>query len=39
MTIRFRSVAPLLQSGDLQRTIDWYESALGFRCVGRQDDW
>jgi catechol 2,3-dioxygenase-like lactoylglutathione lyase family enzyme len=39
MTIRFRSIAPLLQSGDLQRTIDWYESVLGFRCVGRQEDW
>ncbi len=39
MTIRFRSVSPMLQSGDLQRTINWYESVLGFRCVGRQEDW
>ena len=39
MTIRFRSIAPMLQSGDLQRTIDWYESVLGFRCVGREDAW
>jgi catechol 2,3-dioxygenase-like lactoylglutathione lyase family enzyme len=39
MTIRFRSVAPMLQSSDLQRSIDWYESVLGFRCVGREKDW
>ena len=39
MTIRFRSVSPMLQSSDLQRTIDWYESVLGFRCVGREDGW
>lgn len=39
MTVRLRSLAPMLQSGDLQRTIDWYESVLGFRCVGREDGW
>ena len=39
MTIRFRSVSPMLQSGDLQRTIDWYESVPGFRCIGREKDW
>jgi uncharacterized glyoxalase superfamily protein PhnB len=39
MTIRFRSVSPMLQSGDLQRTIDWYESVLGFRCIGREEAW
>jgi len=41
MTVRLRSLAPMLQSSDLQRTIDWYESVLGFRCVNRQqnDGW
>jgi uncharacterized glyoxalase superfamily protein PhnB len=39
MPIRFRSVSPMLQSSDLQRTIDWYESVLGFRCVGREEGW
>ena len=37
MSIRFRSVSPMLQSSDLQRTIDWYESVLGFRCAS--GDW
>ena len=36
---RFRSVSPMLQSGNLQRTIDWYESVLGFRCTGREEGW
>jgi len=39
MSVRLRSLAPLLQSGNLQRTIDWYQSVLGFRCVGREDAW
>ena len=37
--MRLRSLTPMLQSGDLQRTIDWYESMLGFRCVGREEHW
>ena len=37
--MRLRSLTPMLQSGDLQRTIDWYESTLGFRCVGREEHW
>src|SRR5262245_3269537 len=36
---RFRSLTPMLQSGDLQRTIDWYGSVLGFKCIGREDGW
>ena len=33
MTVRQRSLAPMLQSSDLQRTIDWYESVLGFAAL------
>jgi catechol 2,3-dioxygenase-like lactoylglutathione lyase family enzyme len=29
----------MLQSSDLQRTIDWYGSVLGFRCLGREENW
>ena len=37
--MRLRSLTPMLQSGDLQRTIAWYESVLGFRCIGREESW
>ena len=37
--MRLRSLVPMLQSGDLQRTIDWYQSVLGFRCTGREEGW
>jgi uncharacterized glyoxalase superfamily protein PhnB len=37
--MRLQSLTPMLQSADLQRSIDWYESVLGFRCTGRQDGW
>jgi uncharacterized glyoxalase superfamily protein PhnB len=39
MTVRLRSLSPMLQSGDLQRTIDWYEAVLGFRCTRRVEGW
>jgi predicted enzyme related to lactoylglutathione lyase len=30
----------MLQSSDLERTIEWYESVLGFKCTGRyQGNW
>jgi catechol 2,3-dioxygenase-like lactoylglutathione lyase family enzyme len=29
----------MLQSSDLQRTIEWYGSVLGFRCIGREEGW
>ncbi|ARP99332.1 bleomycin resistance protein [Pseudorhodoplanes sinuspersici] len=37
--MRLRSLTPMLQAGDLQRTIAWYESVLGFRCVRREKHW
>jgi catechol 2,3-dioxygenase-like lactoylglutathione lyase family enzyme len=37
--MRLRSLTPMLQSSDLQRTIDWYDAVLGFRCIGREDGW
>ena len=37
--MRLRSLTPMLQSSDLERTIDWYGSVLGFRCIGREDGW
>ncbi len=37
--MRLQSLTPMLQSADLQRSIDWYESVLGFRCTGRQAGW
>lgn len=37
--MRLRSLTPMLQSSDLQRTIDWYSSVLGFECISRMDEW
>ena len=37
--MRLRSLTPMLQSSDLQRTIDWYNSVLGFRCISREEGW
>jgi uncharacterized glyoxalase superfamily protein PhnB len=39
MTVRFLRLTPMLQTQDLQRTIDWYETVLAFRCTGRADGW
>ncbi len=39
MSNRFRALSPMLQTSDMQRTIDWYQSVLGFRCTGREDGW
>ena len=34
-----RSLTPMLQTSDMDRTIAWYGDVLGFRCVGRMDGW
>jgi len=40
MSVRFKGLAPMLQTEDMVATIDWYVSVLGFDCVGRQgDEW
>lgn len=33
-----RSLTPMLQTSDMDRTIRWYGDVLGFRCVSRMDD-
>lgn len=37
--MRFKALVPMLQTNDMTRTRDWYESMLGFRCVSERDDW
>ncbi len=40
MSFRLNKLTPMLQTSDMQRAIDWYESVLGFRCAARTgDDW
>ena len=35
-----RSLTPMLQTSDMDRTIAWYGDVLGFRCVRRMgDEW
>jgi uncharacterized glyoxalase superfamily protein PhnB len=33
-----RSLTPMLQTSDMERTIAWYGDMLGFRCVSRMGD-
>jgi catechol 2,3-dioxygenase-like lactoylglutathione lyase family enzyme len=36
----FRSLVPMLQTLDMERTVAWYESVLGFRRVGQHgNEW
>lgn len=36
----FRSLTPMLQTSDMQRTIGWYGDVLGFQCARRMgDEW
>lgn len=36
---QFFDNTPMLRSSNLQRSIDWYESVLGFQCVSRIENW
>lgn len=38
MSITFKNLTPMLQTGDMQRSIDWYTDVLGFKCVGREEN-
>ena len=35
---QFQSLVPMLQTLDMEQTIKWYETVLGFRQQGRQAD-
>jgi uncharacterized glyoxalase superfamily protein PhnB len=38
--VQFQALVPILQTSDMARTRQWYESALGFQCVAAQgDEW
>jgi catechol 2,3-dioxygenase-like lactoylglutathione lyase family enzyme len=39
MTARLLALSPMLQVRDLDRTIGWYETVLGFRCTGKETGW
>lgn len=39
MTARLLALTPMLQVRDIERTIGWYETVLGFRCTGKEADW
>jgi len=39
MTARFRGLSPMLRTADIQATIQFYESVLGFECTGFNEDW
>ena len=35
--VGFKSLTPMLQTSDMERTIAWYGDVLGFGCVSRMD--
>jgi uncharacterized glyoxalase superfamily protein PhnB len=38
--MHFKALVPMLQTNDMSRTREWYESMLGFRCVAAQgNEW
>jgi uncharacterized glyoxalase superfamily protein PhnB len=38
--VRFQALVPMLHTDNMRRTREWYESALGFRCVAAEgDEW
>lgn len=39
MITKFHNLVPMLQTLDMERTIGWYESVLGFHCDGKQEQW
>jgi catechol 2,3-dioxygenase-like lactoylglutathione lyase family enzyme len=39
MPYRFESLAPMLQAADLDATVAWYTSVLGFKCSAQEEGW
>jgi catechol 2,3-dioxygenase-like lactoylglutathione lyase family enzyme len=39
MSYRFQALNPMLHTLDMEKTIAWYTSVLGFRCSAQADDW
>jgi catechol 2,3-dioxygenase-like lactoylglutathione lyase family enzyme len=39
MPYRFESLAPMLQAADLNATVTWYTSVLGFKCAAQEEGW
>lgn len=37
--MQFKSLVPMLQTRDIQKTRQWYESVLGFECVAEEAGW
>ena len=35
--MQFKSLVPMLQIRDVQKTRQWYESVLGFECVAERE--
>lgn len=35
--MRFSALVPIIQCNDIEATKNWYETTLGFRCVGPLD--
>jgi catechol 2,3-dioxygenase-like lactoylglutathione lyase family enzyme len=39
MPVRFQALAPMLQAADLDATVAWYTSVLGFQTAAREEGW
>jgi uncharacterized glyoxalase superfamily protein PhnB len=38
--MHFKALVPMLQTNDMSRTREWYETMLGFQCVAAQgNEW
>jgi catechol 2,3-dioxygenase-like lactoylglutathione lyase family enzyme len=36
MAVHFKALTPMLHTNDIDSTIDWWTSVLGFECVARE---
>src|ERR1700754_4668234 len=37
--MHFKSLVPMLQTRDVEKTREWYETVLGFTCIERAEGW